>query len=314
MAFNLAALKGLFGKLKPAANAIANYGDDVANAVVNYGDDVAQLAFANADDLAAATAQSDDIAKLIRDTDAPTDIPSRMWTNGASNAPEQFPYWSPNYGDRPTPGQVLVGDWHYDTGPWSSPKLAQMYADAEFSDDVLKMMADDHIDLVYNTQTRPVGSFNKTGNTDDLISYLNNADAEFDSFSQLDPDAYKSGLNGTPEKLVIAPEMFGGGGGYDNRLVGSFSYPDGFINPESAAMYYDSLERGYIPAGYLDAGNEIRLDWARNDASNRAYGLPGLYDELQTELGPNAFSNANKSDAYKKINPRTFKRMLMRRP
>lgn len=312
MAVNPTALKGLFSKLKPAAKAVANYGDDAAKALTTYGDDVAKMAFANADDLAVATAQSDDIAKLISDADVPTDIPNRMWVNGASNAPEQFPYWSPNYADKPTPGQVLVSDWHYDTGPWSSPKLEQLYADSAFSDEVLDMMADDHIDLVYNTQTVPVGSFTKPENTDELVSYLNNADAEFDSLSQLDPDAYKSGLNGAPEKLVIAPEMFGGGGGYDNRLVGSFSYPDGFINPESAAMYYDSLERGYIPAGYLDAGNEIRWNWARNDASNKAYGLPGLYDALQTELGPDAFSNANKSDAYKQIQHK-LKRLLVRR-
>lgn len=42
MAFNLAALKGLFSKLKPAAKTIANYGDDVAGAIAKYGDDVAR--------------------------------------------------------------------------------------------------------------------------------------------------------------------------------------------------------------------------------------------------------------------------------
>jgi hypothetical protein len=76
MAFNTAALKGLFSKLKPAAKTVANYGDDVASAVANYGDDAAKalttygddaarMAFANADDLAAATAQTDDIADII---------------------------------------------------------------------------------------------------------------------------------------------------------------------------------------------------------------------------------------------------------
>lgn len=84
---NLNALKNLFSKLKPAAKTIANYGDDVAGVVANYGDDaakalttygddVARMTFANTDDLAAATAQSDDIAKLISDADIPTDPPS----------------------------------------------------------------------------------------------------------------------------------------------------------------------------------------------------------------------------------------------
>jgi hypothetical protein len=65
MAFNLAALKGLFSKLKPAAKTVANYGDDAAKALTTYGDDAARMAFANADDLAAATAQTDDIADII---------------------------------------------------------------------------------------------------------------------------------------------------------------------------------------------------------------------------------------------------------
>lgn len=42
MAFNLAALKGLFSKLKPAAKTVANYGDDAAKALTTYGDDVAR--------------------------------------------------------------------------------------------------------------------------------------------------------------------------------------------------------------------------------------------------------------------------------
>lgn len=311
MAFNLNTLKGLFSKLKPAAKTVANYGDDVAGAVASYGDDVARMTFANADDLAAATAQSDDIAKLISDADVPTNVPSRMWVNGASNAPEQPWYRSPNYVDRPTPKQVLQQTDY--NSPYGATRLVEAYANSEFSDEVLNMMADDHIDLVYNTQTVPVGTFAKPENTDELISYLNNADAELDSFSQLDPDAYKSGLDGTPEKFVIAPEMFGGGGGYDNRLVGSFSYPDGFINPEAAAMYYDSLERGYVPVEYLDVGNKIRYNWARDDISRVQNGLPRLYEELRTELGSDAFSNAKLSDAFKDIPPRTFKRMLMRR-
>lgn len=296
MAFNL---KGLFSKLKPAAKTVANYGDDAAKALTTYGDDAARMVFANADDLAAATAQSDDIAKLISDADVPTDVPNRMWINGASNAPEQFPYWSPNYSDRPSPGQVLVSDWHYDTGPWSSPKLEQMYADAEFSDEVLEMMANDHIDLVYNTQTAPVGSFTKPEVTDDLIAALNNADAEFDSLSQLDPDAYRSTMTNAPAfRNNIAPEEFGGYGGYDNRLVGSFQYPDGFINPDSAAMYYDSLERGYVPMEYAKESRRIHDNWARNDAVRHASGVPGLYDKLQRRLGPAAFTSPNKSEQF----------------
>lgn len=247
MAFNLAALKGLFSKLKPAAKAVANYGDDAAKALTTYGDDVAQMTFANADDLAAAMAQSAESAKYISDADIPTDIPNRMWINGASNAPEQPWYRSPNYDARPTPKQVLQ-QADYDS-PYGSTKLTEMYADSEFSDDVLEMMADDHIDLVYNTQTRPVGSFTKPENTDDLISYLNGADSELDSFNRLDPNAYKSGLDGTPDldSTLIDPQRFPG---YNSKLEGSFTYPDGFYDPDGAAMYYDSLERGYIPEEY----------------------------------------------------------------
>lgn len=299
MAFNLNSLKGLFSKLKPAAKTIANYGDDAANALTTYGDDVAKMAFANADDLAAATAQTGDIAKLISDADVPTDTPSHMWVNGASNAPEQFPYWSPNYKDSPLPSQVLVSDWHYDTGPWSSPKLEQLYADSVYSDDVLKDMARDHIQNVYDTQTVPVGMFTEPENTDELISHLNNADAELDSLSQLDPDAYKSTMTNAPAfRKTIAPEEFGGYGGYDNRLVGSFQYPDGFINPDSAAMYYDSLERGYVPMEYAKASNRIHDDWALSDSKRHAYGEPGLYDLLRRRLGPAAFTSPNKSEQF----------------
>lgn len=70
MAFNLATLKGLFGKLKPAANAIANYGDDVANAVVNYGDDVAGVVANYGDDAAKAlTTYGDDVVRAADDID-----------------------------------------------------------------------------------------------------------------------------------------------------------------------------------------------------------------------------------------------------
>lgn len=51
MAFNSAALKGLFSKLKPAAKAVANYGDDVAKAATTYGDDVARAVANYGDDL-----------------------------------------------------------------------------------------------------------------------------------------------------------------------------------------------------------------------------------------------------------------------
>ena len=133
-------------------------------------------------------------------------------------------------------------------------------------------------------------------NTDDLIAHLNNADAELDSLSQLDPDAYKSGRTyAPPRNNIIAPEMFGG---YDNRLVGSFNYPDGFIDPESAAMYYDSLERGAIPKEYADAARRIKEQYALQNASNRAYGLPTLYEALETRLGPQAFMSPNKSDQF----------------
>lgn len=47
MAFNL---KGLFSKLKPAAKAAANYGDDAAKALTTYGDDVARGAIDYVDD------------------------------------------------------------------------------------------------------------------------------------------------------------------------------------------------------------------------------------------------------------------------
>jgi hypothetical protein len=52
MAFNPAALKGLFSKLKPAAKTIANYGDDVAGVVANYGDDAAKALTTYGDDVA----------------------------------------------------------------------------------------------------------------------------------------------------------------------------------------------------------------------------------------------------------------------
>lgn len=64
MAFNLASLKGLFSKLKPAAKTIANYGDDVARVAANYGDDVAGIVANYGDDAAKAlTTYGDDVAR-----------------------------------------------------------------------------------------------------------------------------------------------------------------------------------------------------------------------------------------------------------
>ena len=51
MALNLSSLKGLFGKLKPAAKTIANYGDNAAGAVANYGDDALNFIANNGDDV-----------------------------------------------------------------------------------------------------------------------------------------------------------------------------------------------------------------------------------------------------------------------
>jgi hypothetical protein len=257
MAFNTAALKGLFSKLKPAAKTVANYGDDVASAVANYGDDVAKalttygddaarMAFANADDLAAATAQTDDIADIIS-KERPL----------FSSAPVEDPViWDNDY-----------LEWYGDKG--------------------------------INTDFRLNGARTLPENTDELITHLNNADAEFDSLSQLDPDAYKSTMTNAPAfRNNIAPEEFGGYGGYDNRLVGSFQYPDGFINPDSAAMYYDSLERGYVPMEYAKESRRIHDSWARSDAARHAEGVPGLYDYLQRKLGPAAFTSPNKSEQF----------------
>lgn len=100
-----------------------------------------------------------------------------------------------------------------------------------------------------NTDFRLNGVRTPPENTDELIAHLNNTDAELDSLSQLDPDAYKSGLDGTPDldSTVIDPLRFPG---HNPQLVGSFTYPDGFYDPDGAAMYYDSLERGYIPEEY----------------------------------------------------------------
>lgn len=221
--------------------------DGVASAVVNYGDDAARMAFANADDLAAATAQTGDIAKRIRDANVPM-----VWDS--DNVPDGLDF--------------------------DIVEKSNDYGLSEF-------------DFPINGARNPT-----VGNTDELISYLNNADAELDSLEQLDPDAYESGMSWAPPRKsrIVAPELFGG---YDNRLVGSFSYPDGFINPDSAAMYYDSLERGYILKKYADAARSIKKQYHLQNASDRAYGLPTLYERLQAELGPHAFTGPNKSDAYR---------------
>ena len=71
MAFNLAALKGLFSKLKPAAKAVANYSDDIARGVANYGDDIAGVVANYGDDAAKAlTTYGDDVARNIDFVDA----------------------------------------------------------------------------------------------------------------------------------------------------------------------------------------------------------------------------------------------------
>lgn len=252
MALNLAALKGLFGKLKPAAKTIANYGDDVAGVVANYGDDaakalttygddVAQMAFANADDLAAATAQTDNIAKRIRDADAPALTST---------------YDNPNGFD------------------WDLIETSDDYGLSEF-----------------DFRLNGARNYNR-GPTDDLISYLNDADAELDSlFSNFDPNAYKSGLDGTPDfdAMNVQPSKFGG---YSPDLVGSFTFPDGFTSPDTSAMYYDSLERGYIPAEW-GRGSSIYRDglkgtgWAGEEGAITSLG----------EVGIDAFMPLN--DSYK---------------
>ena len=52
MAFNPSSLKSLFSKLKPAAKAVANYGDDVVRAVVPYTDNIARAVVPYTDDAA----------------------------------------------------------------------------------------------------------------------------------------------------------------------------------------------------------------------------------------------------------------------
>lgn len=298
MAFNLNALKGLFSKLKPAAKAAANYGDDVASAVANYGDDAAKALTTYGDDVARAVDNADDLVRRGL-------VPANKQTATGDALEALYNYQIANGTPVLAPDDVLDDMYLASSGNSyvanSDPTRGiSLYTPGTESDDYLRKFGDTDWTLStdYWGRQHPVRK-------DDL--------AEFASLEQLDPDAYKSGLDGTPEKFVIAPEMFGGGGGYDNRLVGSFSYPDGFINPEAAAMYYDSLERGYVPVEYLDIGNEIRYNWARDDVSRVQNGLPRLYEELQAELGSDAFSNTKLSAAFKDIPPRTFKRMLMRR-
>lgn len=301
MAFNLAALKGLFSKLKPAAKTIANYGDDAAKALTTYGDDVIQSArnmpstelhkhvlydravahgavpdkldnllktdrfnktklppFANADDLAAATAQTDNIAKRIRDADAPALTST---------------YDNPNGFD------------------WDLIETSDDYGLSEF---------DFRLNGARNYNLGP---------TDDLISYLNNADselAEIANLEQFDPDAYKSPLDSAPdyEAFTINPEDF-----YQRKdLIDSVDYPDGFTNPDDFARYYDSLELGYVPKEFnLDIDNDEF--WRRAASDDRddmalAYNLL-KQQELHMPMSPQTFDQAHML-VKKRLEPGTW--------
>jgi hypothetical protein len=71
---------------------------------------------------------------------------------------------------------------------------------------------------------------------------LYNAGYKFDST----PDYRAMSLK--PGAMRISPKRFG----QKKHLIDSMDYPDGFIDPEDFARYYDSLELGFIPAEFAD--------------------------------------------------------------
>lgn len=324
MAFNLNALKGLFSKLKPAAKTVANYGDDAmrfANSVDEHllpysqYDSIVQHGAipSKLDNLLGTTKYSDVLDGKASHDGLFSLTPSNSdYFDGTATATRMPSVAEDLYNASLFPGRAaseldlsklqhnvddLVGTpytYRGGTVVVRGDGTGRYGYDAVPDRSVLTRL-DSH--YVHPDWTVAPGADGKlhTVRKDDL--------AELDSLSQLDPDAYTSGLDGTPPSYkdsIIAPEAFGGREVYDNRLVGSFSYPDGFLDPDAAAMYYDSLERGYVPVEYLDAGLEMRFDKDRM----------ARHAALESELGSDAFSNARLSDAFTKLN----KRRLTRRP
>lgn len=107
----------------------------------------------------------------------------------------------------------------------------------------LEVIGGDVSGRAYQVENNPKWALRKEGNYEFPVPVVD------DSYLQLDPDAYKSGISWEPnfDDTDVRPEMFPG---YSSELVDSFIYPDGFYDPDGAAMYYDSLERGYTPDEY----------------------------------------------------------------
>lgn len=252
MALNPTTLKGIFGKLKPAAKTIANYGDDVANAVVNYGDDAAKALTTYGDDVARAVDSADDLVRR-----AP--IPANRQT-ATGDMLEAL------YQQQLNAGAPILGP---------DDVLDDMYMASSGNSYVASSNPNRGIELytpgiAFDDYERKFGETNWTLNTDQYGRKrpIRKQDLVDDSFLQLDHDVRQSGLPTTAAE--------------QSELIDALSNPDTMDYLDVALYHGDDIRDFDKTSSYVDQLLNPTPNWESRfgNAVENDVRLENLYKQL----------------------------------
>lgn len=305
MGLNPNTIKALFGKLKPAAKAVAPYADDVAKGVANYGDDVLRVApkterlpFKPSTTQLAERAKSNITKRQMsrrvpstKDTKA-GDALSELFDTFTSNAslkgvPEDLldtPY-TDKFGNAVLVDSDFPELWSYRKNPQMQiiedsvkrrhldPPNWAMHLDPETGRE-FPVRIDHSFDAPAPPSVADVMFFEKMSAPIPASVYT-----DADVPSTFITDEYGSrNVRGFEPDVPLHKEAYQT---YDPRFEDSPYFPDGFASPDDFARYYDSLELGYTPIEWnYDSLNEAFSDTVDTNDWNdfwRAYYGDGDY-------------------------------------